>query len=168
MVENIQYKIYKTSIHILFFSYIGNSKIYTIKPGKSSILPGLKYSLLTLFLGWWNLSIFHAFKTIKASLTALHINFAGGEDYTKIVSESDFEHKTIWIYNNLSREISSKITIETLDILVELIDHSNSSSLTDNIIYLNQNLKKINIIHLYNNDLEQILNTYMRYDTRTK
>jgi hypothetical protein len=166
MSESVKYKVYKISIHIFFFSYVANSKIYTIEPGKSTVLPGLKYSLITLLLGWWKFSIFHWFRTITSSLTALHINFSGGEDYTKIASESNYNQKTKWIYNNLSREVSSKLSIENLDIITELLDNYNTESLVENITYLNQSLKKINIINLFNNDLEHIISIHKRFETR--
>ncbi|OXA80996.1 hypothetical protein SAMN05444397_101705 [Flavobacterium aquidurense] len=166
MNQNVQYRIYKFSIQIFFFSYVGSSKVYKIEPGKSTILPGLKYSFVTLLLGWWVFSVFHWLNRIKNSLTALHINFHGGEDETKRISEWDCEPKTIWIYNNLSREITSKLTIENLDVIVELQEKCVDKSFIVNISFLNNNLKAIGVVHLFNNDLEEIIETYKRFETR--
>jgi len=166
MPEIAQYRIYKVSIHVFFYSYVGNSKIYTINPGKSTILPGLKYSLLTILFGWWVFSVFDWYKKIRLSLIALHVNFDGGEDYTKVISETDYDPKTIWIYNNLSRDIGSKLSIKNLDIIIELQETSNNENLFENINFLNQNLKKIGVNHLFNTDLEAIINTCKRYETR--
>lgn len=46
--ENIRFRTYKTSINILFFSYYNDSKVYEIKNGKSALLSGLKYSIMTI------------------------------------------------------------------------------------------------------------------------
>ncbi|RZJ99778.1 MAG: hypothetical protein EOO46_21970, partial [Flavobacterium sp.] len=122
MKTNATYKVYKISIHVLFFSYVANSRIYKIEPGRSAILPGLKYSLATLFLGWWDFSLFRKFGSIKSSLIALHVNFSGGEDYTRVGYESGYDEKTRWIFNNLSREVSSKADIELIAIITELLE----------------------------------------------
>jgi hypothetical protein len=167
MTEYNKYRVYKISIHILFFHYVADSKIYTIKPGKNAVLPGLKYSLLTLFLGWWNFSIFHMLNVYNLSLTALHTNFSGGEDYTKVGYESGYDEKTKWIYNNLSREVSAKVNIEIIDIIIELLDNYRGEYLAEKITYLNQNLRKIHIIDLFNKDLEHIILSFESFKTRT-
>jgi hypothetical protein len=166
MSQIVRYRIYKFSIQIFFFSYVGNSKVYKIEEGKSTILPGLKYSLMTLLCGWWVFSVFHWINRIKQSLTALHINFHGGEDERKRVSEWDYDPKTVWIYNNLSREIASKLTIQNLDLIVELQEKCEDKSLMENISFLNNHLKTIDIVHLFNNDLGQIIKTYKRFENR--
>jgi len=166
MSEIVQYRIYKVSVHVFFYSYVGNSKIYTIPPGKSTIFPGLKYSLLTFLFGWWVFSVFDWYKKIRMSMIALHVNFDGGEDYTKLISEAGYDSKTTWIYNNLSREIASKLSIENLDVIVELQEHCNDKNLPENITFLNHNLEKIALNHLFNTDLEQIIATYNRYEVR--
>jgi hypothetical protein len=126
-------------------------------------LPEIKYSVLTILFGWWAFGLhWKTFQKIKNSLTALHINFDGGEDYTKVFSEMDYEEKTVWFFNNLKRDFFEKINIETIDIIVglqsEYIKSDPKMLLEKNIIFINQNLKKLNIINLRNADLEEIIN----------
>jgi hypothetical protein len=165
--ESPKYKVYKISIHLFLFSYVADSKIYTIKPTQSAVLRGLTYSLVTLFLGWWDFSLFTRFTAIKSSLTALHINFSGGEDYTIIASQSGFDERTKWIYNNLSGDVASKLSIETLDIIVELLDDYPENSLVGRMMYLNESLRKVNVINLFNNDLQHIAIKYEHFKTRS-
>lgn len=73
----IKYRTYKVAINIMYYRYEQNSKIYEIKEGKNAILPGLKYSLLTLFFGFWG-----GIKGFVTATNALSINFRGGEDLT--------------------------------------------------------------------------------------
>ena len=161
--NNIKYRTYKTSINILFFSFYSNSKVYEISNGSSTILPGIKYSVLTILFGWWGFGWpWEKFKKIKNSMVALHINFDGGEHYTKVFSEMDYDEKTIWVFNNLRREIFQKLDIQIIDIMIDLqtefIKGNPEGLLEKNIMFMNENLKKLNIINLRNSDLEEIIN----------
>lgn len=162
MSDSIKYRTYKTSINIFFFSVYSNSKVYEIPDGKSTVLPGIKYSIATLLLGWWGFGLpWKNYTKIKNSLTALHINFDGGEDYTKVFSEMDYEEITVWVYNNLNRELFEKTNIETIDIIIDLQSEYEKSDtklvLEKNIMFINGNLKKLDIINLRNADLEEII-----------
>jgi len=161
--NNIKYRTYKTSINILFFSFYSNSKVYEIPNGRSAILPGIKYSILTVLFGWWGFGWpWEKFKEIKNSIVALHINFDGGEDYTKVFSEMDYDEKTVWVFNNLRREIFQKGDIQIIDIMIDLqtefIKAEPEGLIEKNIMFMNENLKKLNIINLRNSDLEEIIN----------
>lgn len=163
MNGNVKYRTYKTSINILFFSFYSNSKVYEISNGRSTILPGIKYSILTVLFGWWGFGWpWEKFKEIKNSIVALHINFDGGEDYTKVFSEMDYDEKTVWVFNNLRREIFQKVDIQIIDIMIDLqtefIKTESGGLLEKNIMFMNENLKKLNIINLRNSDLEEIIN----------
>jgi hypothetical protein len=173
MDNNIKYRTYRTSINIFLFSYYGNSKVYEIPHGKSTILPGIKYSFLTILFGWWGFELpWNGYKKIKYSLTVLHINFHGGDDYTKAFSEMDYEEKTIWIYNNLKRELFEKTNIETIDIIIDLqneyLQSESNISIESNIIFQTHKLKKLNIINLRNSDLEEIINKIKQFEYRAK
>ena len=88
MNQNVRLRSYIMSINILFFSFYSNSKIYEIKDGESTILPGIKYSLMTLLFGWWGFGFPRKmYYDLRNSLNALHINFSGGTDYTKEQTE---------------------------------------------------------------------------------
>lgn len=169
MNNNIKYRTYKTSINIFIFSYYNNSKVYEIPEGKSAILPGIKYSILTILFGWWSFGLhWKTFQKIKNSIVALHVNFDGGEDYTKVFSEMDYEEKTVWVFNNLKREIFDKTNIETIDIIVDLqseyIKSQPIKSLEKNIMFMNENLKKLNIINIRNSDFEEIINKINQFE----
>ncbi len=166
MNENIRYRIYKTSINIFFISIYSNSKVYEIKSGKSSILPGIKYSIITILFGWWGFGFpWKKIQELKNSLTALHINFSGGEDYTKVITEMDYEEKTVWVYNNLKHELFEKTNIETIDIIIDLQTNS-KLTLEGNIIFIIESLKKLNIVNLRNSDIEEIINKIKQFDYR--
>lgn len=172
MDNNIKYRTYRTSINIFLFSYYSSSKVYEIPNGKSTILPGIKYSILTILFGWWDFSLpFRGYNKIKNSIIALHINFEGGDDYTKVFSEMDYEEKTTWVYNNLKRELFEKTNIETIDIMIELqndfLQSDSKLTLEKNIMFLNENLKKLNIINLRNSDIEEIINKIEQFDYRS-
>ena len=173
MENNIKYRTYRTSINIFLYSYYGISKVYEIPEGKSTILPGIKYSILTILFGWWGFELpWKGYQKIKYSLTVLHINFQGGDDYTKAFSEMDYEEKTIWVYNNLKRELFEKTNIETIDIIIDLqneyLQSESNITIESNIIFLTHKLKKLNIINLRNSDLEEIINKTKQFEYRAK
>lgn len=171
-MNNIKYRTYKTSINILFFSVYCNSKVYAISNGRSTILPGIKYSVLTILFGWWGFGWpWEKFKEIKNSIIALHINFDGGEDYTKVFSEMDYDEKTVWVFNNLRREIFQKVDIQIIDVMIDLqtefIKTEPEGLLEKNIMFMNGNLKKLNIINLRNSDLEEIINKIESFEFKS-
>ncbi|SEO54539.1 hypothetical protein SAMN05444671_3735 [Flavobacterium sp. CF108] len=170
--NNIKYRTYKTSINILIFSFYTNSKVYEIPNGRSTILPGIKYSILTILFGWWGFGWpWEKFREIKNSIIALHINFDGGEDYTKVFSEMDYDEKTVWVFNNLRREIFEKVDIQIIDIMIDLqtefIKSESAGLLEKNIMFMNENLKKLNIINLRNSDLEEIINKMEAFEFKS-
>ena len=173
MENNINYRTYRTSINIFLFSYYSSSKIYKIPDGKSTILPGIKYSILTILFGWWGYGLpWKGFQKIKYSLTVLHINFHGGDDCTKSITELDYEEKTVWVYNNLKRELFEKTNLEIIDIIIDLqndyLQSESKISIEQNIIFITNNLKKLNIVNLRNSDLEEIINKIMQFENRAE
>lgn len=173
MSENIRFRTYKTSINIIFFTYYNNSKVYEIPQGKSTILPGLKYSLLTLMFGFLGIGLpWTIIQNIKHSLNALHVNFTGGEDYTKVFSEMDYDEITIWVFNNLERALFEKTNLEIIDIIIDLqseyIQSNPKSTLEKNIQFIAENLKKVNIINLRNSDLEVIIDKIKQFENRNE
>lgn len=171
MKGEIQYRTYKTSVNILFYSLYANSKVYKIQHGKSTILPGIKYSLVTLLFGWWSFDF--PWKTVqkfKNAIIALHINFNGGEDYTKVFYEADYDEKTVWVFNNLNREILLKTDIETIDLIIELQSEYEKIDfelkMEKNLMFINANLKKIDVINLKNSEVEEIISKIKQFDFR--
>jgi hypothetical protein len=166
-MPNIRYRTYKTSINLFFFRYYGTSKVYAIPEGKSTILPGLKYSVATIFFGWWSgLLPWIWYRNISNSLTALHVNFTGGEDYTKVISDMEYDEKTLWVFGNLQRETSALVSVETAAVLVELQDNFIATEpAQDNISSLAEDLQKINL-NVPETALSDFIDTYKRYDNR--
>lgn len=171
MTNEIKYRTYKTSINVLFIGFYTDSKMYEIKDGRSCILPGLKYSLITLLLGWWGFGLrWNALQQIRNTITALHINFSGGEDFTKGISELEYDEKTIWVYNNLPRSLFEKTDIFSIDIIIDLqADYLKSGVKLDresNIVFLIDHLKKINIVNLKSNEIQEIITLIKQFEFR--
>ena len=80
----------------------------------------------------------------------------------------DYEEKTVWVYNNLKREIFEKTNIETIDIIVDLqseyLQSNQIKSLDKNIMFMNEHLKKVNIINIRNADFEEIINKINQFE----
>jgi len=64
-------------ISVLLITFTFHSKSFLIQPGEDTKDKSIKYTLLTLLLGWWGFPLGPIF-TIKALLT----NFKGGNDLT--------------------------------------------------------------------------------------
>lgn len=70
--------IYCVSIGIMTFKR--SSKIHFVPAGKSAVVPGLGWSLLTFLLGWWGIPWGPIY-----SVQSIFMNFAGGYDVTEAV-----------------------------------------------------------------------------------
>ena len=151
-MDEYRIRVYKYNIHLFLYKYCADSQPYKIKAGRSAILPGLKYSLLTLFLGFWG--IFGGRKSIEC----IGINFSGGLDYTKEITELDYDKQTIYIYNNLPRNTLAKIKIEDVEILVELqneyLSIDDKTDTLENKDYIRTRLKKIGVTNIDSKDLD--------------
>ncbi|HEY1045864.1 MAG TPA: hypothetical protein VGF79_05455 [Bacteroidia bacterium] len=78
-----KFVVYKFAISIIFMSLRNNSVVYFIKPGESRIKPGIKFALISFFLGWWGIP-WGPIYTIGSFINV----FKGGEDYTsEIIAE---------------------------------------------------------------------------------
>jgi hypothetical protein len=153
-------RVYRYNINLFFYKYSGDSRPHRMKKGLMPFLMGLKYSLATIVFGFWG------FGGKRAAIDALAVNFAGGLDYTKEITELDFDKETVYVYNNLSRQTSSKLSLEEVDILIEL--QNNYLKLTqplytqDNKYYLIEKLRKIKITDLKPSDLDNFFAVYDR------
>lgn len=163
---------YKTAVNIGPLNYYQNSRVYDIPEGRSTILPGLKYSLLTLILGWWSFSLRNPFRAIKNSLEALHINFNGGEDISKFISEGDYDDKINYIWNNLLRTTIEQLTKSEIEIIVEIHDefvsHGNKAYSKENIDFIRINLEKLNINSVGKEEIIDIFDAMKKYDQHEK
>lgn len=79
---------YQYCISCLFWSFKQTSSVKFINPGESYVSPGIKYSLVSLLLGWWGIP----WGPIWTVSTLIN-NFRGGCDITeevwRIVSQDD-------------------------------------------------------------------------------
>jgi hypothetical protein len=111
MQKEPKYRVFKVSISLPFFHYSANSKVYRIDHKWQYLFPVLSHSLMTVLFGFWGGKLFESFK-------ALHINFTGGEDFTQLITEQDYDETTNWVWNNLTRETSEKINRRGVQLLL--------------------------------------------------
>lgn len=71
----MDYVVYYYSVSLFLVTFHRKSQVYKIPKGKSRIIPGLKYSLISFIFGWWGFP----WGPIR-TLQSLSINFRGGED----------------------------------------------------------------------------------------
>jgi hypothetical protein len=74
---------YQYCISILVMTFKQPSDIYFIRSGESSVRKGLRFSLISLLLGWWGIP-WGPIYTIGSFIT----NFGGGKDVTQEVLEN--------------------------------------------------------------------------------
>jgi hypothetical protein len=159
---------YKTAINIGPLNYYQNSRVFDIPDGRSTILPGLKYSLVTLILGWWSFSIRNPFGAIKNSVEALHINFSGGEDISKLISEDEYDEKTNYIWNNLLRTTIERLTKSELEMIIEIHDEylsqGNIPYSDANMNFIAVNIDKLDIKNVSKTEIRDIFDALRMYD----
>ena len=68
---------YEYCVSLLVFTWYRSSRIHFIRCHESAVARGMKYTLLSLFAGWWGIP-FGPFCTIAAVIT----NLAGGRNVT--------------------------------------------------------------------------------------
>lgn len=173
--EVIRHRYYKISINIGPLMIYNNSRVYEIPVSRSTILPGLKYSLITILLGWWGFSLFKPFKRISNSLEALHVNFTGGEDISSLVSDLDYDEKTNYVWNNLLRKTTEKLRKDEVEIIGEIqedyIDLKNEQFTEENIDYILINLSKIDIHRIRRDEIRDIfeaMKMFEKHKNKTK
>ncbi len=80
------------------------------------------YSLTSLILGWWG----NPFITIPNTFKAITTNIEGGLDITQSVENDTYDDLTNYVWDNLYRETTQKITKDQLEIILEI--HSTYAS----------------------------------------
>lgn len=150
MKNKIYYRVFKVSISFLFFQHYGNSKVYKIKSRIDLILPVIKYSFITIFLGFGGRNFFK-------SAEALHINFTGGEDLTNLITESQYDDVTNAIWNNLSRGTASRIDRRIVSVMMDLqekyLDDNGEAFSDSNLYHLSNELKRKGIRYVTKEDI---------------
>jgi len=74
---------FQYTISVIFFTFKETSSIYLIKGSESSVFKGLRFTLLTFFLGWWGIP-WGPIYTIQSLIN----NLKGGNDITYEVMDS--------------------------------------------------------------------------------
>lgn len=165
---NLRHRYYKYSINIGPLRVYNNSKIYDIEDGKSTLLPGLLYSITTILLGWWSFSLLRPFEHIKNSFEALHINFSGGEDITKLISDENFDDITNYVWNNLlktTKDKTNKFEIEKiLELYYEYLERNDKSLSSCEFISLG--LSRFKIYNLKKIDIEDVIDAINSYSNQ--
>ncbi len=68
---------YKYTISALVITFRRSSDIYLVRPGESRVVKGLRWTALTLLLGWWGIPWGPVW-----SISSLWANLRGGVDVT--------------------------------------------------------------------------------------
>lgn len=165
----MKYRYYKLSIQLGLLRYVNNSKVYQIKEGKSTILPGLVYSLATILLGWWG---FRFLRALRESTEALSINFSGGEDISKAISKTEYDDDTNYIWDNLLRETSDKLSKDDLEIILQLQyefaeKRANEIYSEANVDYLLTTSEKLAVQGADNTVISDVFETLKMYESRS-
>lgn len=72
-----RFVVYSYCVSILVMTFKRSSDIHFLRPGEGAFLPGLPYTLLSLFLGWWGFPWGFIYTPM-----ALVQNLGGGKDVT--------------------------------------------------------------------------------------
>lgn len=165
--KKMRHRYYKISIHLGPIRYVANSKIHDIEEGKSTILPGLIYSIPSILLGWWG---FKLFRSIKETTETLAINFSGGEDITKSFFETKYDEDVNYVWDNLLRVSTQKINKDELEAIlslqIEFIEKNPKDEFHEvNIEYLLSTISKLNISNVDRELLSDVFETLQMYES---
>lgn len=159
---------YKVSINIGPFHYYQNSRVYEIADGRSTIVPGLFYSFVTIMLGWWSISLSRPLGSFRDSLEALHINFSGGEDISNLLSDFNYDEKTNYVWKNLLRNTIEKLSKDEVEIIIEIqeeFENENKVSNADeNLTFIFKNLEKVGLRHIHKDEILDVLEAVKNFE----
>jgi len=161
--EKYVYRYYKISINIWPLSFNFNTNTHEILRGPLPYLMGFGYSLITIFLGF-----FGGLNGMKNAFEALQINITGGQDISKEVLNFNFDNRTIYIHNNLTRQTFEKTDLELIHLLTEIQEHyleSHSTKYDDaNCDFIIANLAKLKIFRLTQSDVKDVFDAMRLHD----
>jgi len=170
--QQIRYRFFKVSVNFLFFSIYNDTQVFTIKNNATVVLLGIWYSLISLLFGWWGGSISKPFRSIRNTMEAIHINWAGGIDFTKEMDETEYDDKTNYIWNNLLRKTTARINKKEVEITIDIqteFEQLNKEKYTkENIDFITFNLNKIDIHSLTVEEVEDIFDAMKSYERNFK
>ncbi|MDH5606562.1 MAG: hypothetical protein OEY93_06705 [Anaerolineae bacterium] len=76
-----KFVLYQYTFSIIIMSFRRSSSIYYIRPNESDALPGLKFTALSMLLGWWGIPWGPIY-----TLQVIYNNSKGGKDVTDEVA----------------------------------------------------------------------------------
>lgn len=161
---------YKISVNFGLVYYYYNSKTYKLRKGILPYIVGFGYFILTLITGffWGFLGILKKFRGLRNSLEAVQINLSGGEDITKLETESAYDKYTIYVYNNLDRSTLSELNIDEVNIILEIqevFSETNIKLFTKlNSDYILDNLSKIDVTHINKEHISAVFKSISIYN----
>ena len=128
--------------------------------------------MATICLGFLGFNIYHKFKGTRNAIEALHINLTGGEDLTKEVEDSNYDERTVYVNNNILRQTSESVSIETVELVLDIQDlyeESNKDLYSDaNIDFVNLNLTRVGIQRLPYAEMRDVFDTLDMYKQQIK
>jgi|GEM_PF-1839329 len=159
---------YKISVNFGFIYFYTNSMSFKLPKRILPYVLGFLYFILNLFTGLWGmLLIFGNFQGLRNTYSAIYINLTGGEDVTKEDDESNFDGFTVYIYNNLEREIIEEISLLEVDIILDIqelyLDVNPEVFTIENEKFILRNLAKVNLNHLNRRHVKSIFKTVENY-----
>jgi len=80
LAQGARFVCYDYCFSVVIVTFRRSSEIYFIRPGESSIVPGLKYTLLSLIVGWWGIPWGPIY-----TIGSVAKNLSGGRDVTDAV-----------------------------------------------------------------------------------
>lgn len=107
-------------------------------------------------------------ESFRNSLEALHVNFSGGEDISNLVSDFDYNDKTNYVWRNILRKTSEKLSKGEVEIIIEIheeyIDLHEKLYTEENISHIILNLSKVDIHGIDREDIRDILDALKNYE----
>jgi hypothetical protein len=83
MNQGARLVLYHYAVSFVVFSSLRPSDVFCILPGRSRLIPGLRYTLLSVLVGWWSLP-----SGIIFTIQALSRNCRGGLDVTDAIRDA--------------------------------------------------------------------------------
>lgn len=83
LAQGAKFVMYTFAISIIIMTFRRSSDIYFVRAGESGTIKGLKYTLLSLVLGWWGIPWGPIY-----TISSLYTNLSGGKNITQEVLAS--------------------------------------------------------------------------------
>jgi len=163
-MEMTQYRFFKVSINLSFYGICNDTRAFKINNKLHLVFLSVWYSLVSLLLGWWGFSL----SSIRNTFEAIHINSTGGVDCSKEMDEFEYDDKTNFIWNNLLRKTTDRITKKEVEIIIEIQEEyeqfEKERHSDENINFIILNLGRIDIHRITRNEIRDLFNAMSSYN----